>query len=758
MTSPFENESLHDVSSRENPLVSDVLVNLNDRLSEVGNYLGDVQEMEKTTLCIWEGQSQDYRKWDKNYGYLVAPYDGAADTRVRFVDAGIKELVQLEMTAFFGAQPQAIQMGAEDARTAGKVGQLLKYEIQQRMMPELWREFNLLGTWRHTFGSAVMRVDFLQPWTTGKAVLTQEELLVWLMQRNTPMPEPEMEMAGLLDEAAMMASTLDDLMSNPYAAQLVQEWVMERYPVLSDKRSLRVARDLVKELGKNGLVEFRVPIQKAGRPKVKAYCLGVDIFYDWWLDDVRRADVVHCVDCYTEAEIRSMRLLEGWNEDFIEALLKQGPTPAVDSATMARIGTIHTAARSLTAQFSTGGRTVGDRTEQLLKQYQVVRSYVRSVDEDGFPQLHEVVSHPSLSGDGKEQTVGCNRLVDYYDDSGSCFVGFRTEYASRPMWESRGVPELVGGTQWELKKIRDNRMNRSDLVTNPPVRSSIRNEPGKAPRLGIAPGHLVLDGMKGNTEYMTPPNYDADTVAMVNELKEDAANLLGLAHKNLLPGRMEMSQQWMINNFLIGARDVVLLILSMDQQFMDPIMVSRVVGGGNDQAFSVTREEIAGQFDVMLKFDVKSLNVEYIMGRWGVIEKAYANDRSGVMNDEAITRWLLNSIDPSLADIAVGDAKQVSEDEVNDEKRELALAAMKIVIPPNKIRNPQSRLQAIQEVMSQNPTLGPMYQQDAQYREIVDARAAKYQFDLSQRENAQIGREGYQQPELTTEEEQTPLS
>jgi hypothetical protein len=41
-----------------------------------------------------------------------------------------------------------------------------------------------------------------------------------------------------------------------------------------------------------------------------------------------------------------------------------------------------------------------------------------------------------------------------------------------------------------------------------------------------------------------------------------------------------------------------------------------------------------------------------------------------------------------------------------------------------------------------------MYQADADYKAIVDSRLQKYQFDLQQRENAAIGREGYQQPEL----------
>jgi len=745
--SPRLTDSLHAVDSREDPLVSKTLTHLQDCLSDVGGWLSSAQEMETTMLCIWQGQDDDYRKWDKNFGYPVAPFDGSADTRVRYVDASVEELVMLEMTAFFAAQPQAIQMGADDSRTAGKVGMLLKYEIQQRLASELWREFNLLCAWKHTFGHAVMHVGYSQCWTNGKRSLTQEELLAFMIERrmeSLPEGSTEDESTALLVEEEM-AQTLADMMLDQDSAQMAIELVQMRYPTLSPARARRVAKDLIQD----GTAEFRIPVRKSGKPKVKAYCPGVDLFYDWWIDDIRRADVVHLVDCYTETEIRAMRLAEGWDEDFIDALLSMAPTPVVDNATMAKTDKIHTAARRMFDNTST--RSLRRRTSELMGSYQVLRSFVRSVDEDGIPQMHEIVSHPCVSGDGKNPLVGVNRLVDYYNDSGSCFVDFRREYKTRSNWESRGAPELAGGTQWELKKMRDGRINRNDLATNPPVRTSMRKEPGKAPRLGIAPGHLVIDGMQGETKYMQPPAFDEGTLEMENAIRADAANLLGLSHPNVPEAKQRMHQQWLVNNFLMGARDVVLLILSVDQQYMDPLLVSRVVGGSGEQSFAVTREEIAGQFDVLLKFDVNSNNMDFITARWGVIQQAYANDRSGVMNDEVITKWLLNSIDPNLADLAIGDAKQVAEDEVSEEKRELAIAAMKVVLPPRKVRNPESRLQAIQEVLQTNPTLGPMFQEDAQYRAIVEARAKKYQFDVDQKKNAEIGREGYQEPEMMTE-------
>ena len=416
---------------------------------------------------------------------------------------------------------------------------------------------------------------------------------------------------------------------------------------------------------------------------------------------------------------------------------------------MAKVDEMHTQPRAF-FESSTAYADRRRRASDLKNCYQVLHSFIKSVDEDGIECLHEIISHPSISG-GKEQLVGVSRVLDYYHE-GSCFVDFRREYKCRSNWESRGAAELATTTQTELKAIRDSRLNRNDLATNPAIRSAHRanNGPGTGRRLGIAPGHLVIDdssGRGGETKYMEPPRFDEATLEMEAALNRDNANLLGLHHEGLPQGKLMMHQQFIVTSFLIPCREVMIRVLALDQQFMDPIYVSRVIGGGS-QGFTVSREEIAGQFDVQLEFDVKMLDIDYIKARWTLLKEMYGTDRSGIIKDEVITRWVLSTIDPALADTALGDAKEVAEDEYNEEMEQLAIATMNVVIPPKNVRNPESRLRAITEGIQTNPKLGAVFQQDAAFQQIVQARAAKYQQDIDQRKNAGIGRTGWQEPSV----------
>lgn len=420
---------------------------------------------------------------------------------------------------------------------------------------------------------------------------------------------------------------------------------------------------------------------------------------------------------------------------------------------MPAINGSHTTPRPL---FDDATSKVRRRTEQLRHTYEVVRLFVKAVDEDGIECVHELVCHPSIgtgSLKGGKKTkkgkpdllIGVHRVVDQWFDGGQ-FVSIRREFGSRPLWESRGVPEVAGGYQHMLKKWTDQAIDRNDLAVNPPIHSTHRNAAGKGPRLGIQPGALIRGDRGEEAKYMAPPSMDAFGSETEGMIRNANARLLGLMDASVPEARTMSHQQYIVTGFLVQMREVLLRILALDQQHMDPLFVERVVGNG-PLPFKVTREEIAGQFDVQLAFDVKMLDMDYVKARWGVIKEAYANDRSGVMNDAVLTRWLIASIDPSLADMAVGDPTQVAQNEANDEKMQLAVAAMGVILPPKEGGNAQSRLAAIQQEMQENQRLQAQYMQDPTFKAIVDARVQKYQFDLEQRNNADIGRRGWVTPE-----------
>ena len=241
---------------------------------------------------------------------------------------------------------------------------------------------------------------------------------------------------------------------------------------------------------------------------------------------------------------------------------------------------------------------------------------------------------------------------------------------------------------------------------------------------------------------MQPPAMDGTPMEMDKVIGRRVANLMGLHHAEIPQVKTAMHQQWLANNFLIQMREVLLKILALDQQYMDPLQVSRVVGSG-PLPFQITREEIQGQYDVALEFDVRSMDVEYVKKRWEALETAFGLDRTGILNDVVVTRWILASVDPNLADIAVPDVQAATAEELEDEKKAIAMMAAGVE-PAMKEggQNFNARLQTLQEQVQGNPKLNAQYQQDEQFRAMVDARMQHFTFQVEQQRNAVIGRVG----------------
>jgi len=758
MSTPTVSDELHLVDSAARPSAKKALSELQLTLADLSAWVGQAQQSERDALCLWSGQSEDYRKWDKVVGKPVAPYDGCSDVRVRLVNESTNELAQMQVLAFFSANPAAVQQEASDASASGKVNTLLKYEIRQRMNAELWDEINFIVAWKEDYGHAVAETRWVNDWGTGLQKITPDELAAWMALEQAKQNE-SMGMGSAGDIAPVLTETMQQVVLEALTdedTEAAVSIVQRRFPVLSAKR----ARDVVQQLKSGTVAEFRLPVKKPGRPKVIGRCPGVDIFYPWWTPRVQTAPWVAVVDKLSEVELRKMEVTEGWDPDFIDAMITMGPLPAVEPGSMPTINGSHTLPRPL---FDTATTKAKRRVEELRHTYEIVRVFVKSVDEDGIECVHELVCHPSVgmkkSKAGKrpkDMLIGLHRVVDQWLDGGQ-FVSIRREFGSRPLWESRGVPEVAAGYQHMLKKWTDQAIDRNDLAVNPPVTATARNAQGKGPRLGIRPGALIVTE-RGDAiaTYMQAPSMDAFGAETEGMIRAANARLLGLTDAAVPKERTMSHQQYIVTGFLIQMREVLLRVLALDQQYMDPLFVERVVGNG-PLPFKVTREEIEGQFDVQLQFDVRMLDMDYVQARWSVIKEAYANDRSGVMNDAVLTRWLINSIDPSLADMAVGDPTQVAQNEANDEKMQLAVAAMGVILPPKEGGNSQSRLAAIQQEMQENQRLQAQYMQDPTFKSIVDARVQKYQFDIEQRNNADIGRRGWVTPERDQQATEEPV-
>lgn len=764
-----ETEELHLVRSNDTLDASWVIDEISESLADIGEWITEAQEHERTALAVWEGQSADGRKWAANYGKKVFPFDGAADSRVHLSGMAVDELTMLEMLAADNAKVQVIAMEASDAAASKRVETLMKYETRQRMRGELWRERNFAKQWKHTFGHAVMHIGWESRMGTAKATLTTEDLVKQETEMTLASARLEATEAGVQpDEAGevltpeqklaiadTVAATVEGMIldDDPDAAA---ELVRRAHPLLSMTRARRV----VKTLRQHSKAEFASPFHKPGKPCVQALIPGIEVFYPWWSHVIDKAPWVARVMSLSEPELRAKPKTDGWDKDAVEALLALGPVKVIEAGAV------------MQAMSSVSERMFNEPARQTFMQrlaakermaYEVLHVTVQTVDEDGYPAVQEVILHPSLCGRtkraSKDEKVLLNRLVDYYHDGG-CYVELRREYKSRPLFESRGVPEIAGTHQWLLKSTRDAGMDRTSFATMPIVKVNSRKA-GQGARWDMKPGTKLGMAAGDEAEYMQPPRLDQGSILDSEEIKRDAAALIGLHHAEVPPEKTQMHHQWIVTGGLLEEREIMLRILAMDQQFMDPLFVSRVIGNG-PMPFQVSREEIAGSFDFVLEFDVKSLDMEYLEKRWSAMKDAFSIPGvAGQLPTIPVVTWLLNNIDPGLSDMVVGGMSERNAAEAEQEKAAIAMMIAGVEPSVTESMDAQTRMAAIQEQLAQNPIVAANYAQGGPFAAMLNARMQAFQFAVQQQTtNATTGRTGFkpvmeQQADIVAQAQQT---
>lgn len=753
MPTDLDDNDLHEVDSDETLDAKWVIDEITDSLTDIGEWISEAQDHERTALAVWDGQSADGRKWKQNYGKKVFPFEGSADSRVHLTCQAVDELTMLEMLAVDSAKVQVIAMEANDAASSKKVETLMKYETRQRMRGELWRERNFARQVKHTFGHAVMHVGWEQRMGTARASITLDELVIMQTENALALARVAASSAGApADEQGEVLLPEQKMLIAEQTAQIVEDQLMsgqheplvlllrQKHPLLSPAR----ARKVLRELKQTDRVEFAAPFAKPGKPSVRAYLPGIDVFYPWWTCPVDRAPWVARVESYSEPEIRAKPKTDGWDQKAVDALIAMGPQAVVDVGVVLQ-SMSQTAHRMFNepARQSFAQRLAGKERQS----YEVLHVTVNTVDEDGYPAVQEIIMHPALAGksyraDGKEDAILLNRLVDYYFDGG-CYVDMRREYKARPLFESRGVPEMVGTHQSLLKANRDASMDRTSFATMPIVKVNARKAGGGA-RWDYEPGSKLPLAPGDEADYMRAPPLDQGTILDAAEIRKDVANLLGLHSDDLPQAKVMMHQQWLVTCALLEEREILLRILGMDQQFMEPLFVSRVLGNG-PLPFQVTREEIAGSFDFVLEFDVKSLDMEYLQKRWSALKDAFSIPGvAGQVPTVPVVSWLLNNIDPGLADLVTGGMAERNQEQAEAEKAAVSMMLTGVEPTVTEDMDAAVRLQALQEQMRTNPNVAAAYAAGGTFSEMMNARMEAFQFSIQQRtENAQTGRTGF---------------
>jgi hypothetical protein len=681
------------IESPDREKISEILSDIDQADADGSQYVQRKLRNWNTRYCVWPGQSEDGRKHAGAMGRQPWPWDGAADTRVRLADNIIRDHCAILTNAFFKSrvQIQPVESMDIDKRTAAEA--VLKWLLFQHCLDDLRREVRLATEFRETYGLAIMAVDWQQTTRTEIKRFTIEEAQMMVQESQDP------------NLAALLEIVMDPLQEET-AAELLGQVV----PELGKVSKVRALRD-------KGEVEWESPYIFESKPVWTALEAWEDVIFPIQTFSLQRAAFVARRELLNEVELRERAAVEGWDEDWVEEAVKH----------KGQLKRIHLNLHR-TDQF------LFEQLRDLIEIWHVFR-------KENDPKTDAIRVTRSVISYHIPDKAAVHELLPYAHGMYP-FVEMPRERSTRPLLESRGIPELVQTAQEEIKIQRDYRADRASISILPPVRVPANR--GKFD-LVLGPGVQVPERRPGEIGWMDPPRPDAGSIEVENATRFDVNNYFGRMADGVPPQMAMIHTQEMVDSWLLDMKLCIIQTMALAQQYLTPEEVSRVTGNAS-LAFSASPQDIRGRFDITAEFDARLLDNEALGAKLKYLSEILVPmDSFGVIDRAGLVKYMFQAVDPNMAAMLVQDIGAATQQEIEDEQVQFSKIAAGTE-PPMKEggQNAQVRLQTLQQIIQSNPAVSQRYQQDEIFRRMLDARMQAFQFQLQQSQNAVIGRVGAQ--------------
>jgi len=680
-----------------------------------GTAVNSVALDEQRRLMLWDHQSEDGRKWDEDSeSGEVLPWNGAADTRVPLIDEVIQERVAVRCAAARRAQVQVSGVELGDAEATAAVRRALIWLTSGKLRRRLNVERQLAGNYTDEFGWCVVYVGWCRQLTKYRRDITLEMLVQWCAQ--LPPDDPISQLPVMIQNPVMEESAIATIqvLYGLYAQQETTGLhALELQPLTK-----AAARKMITELQRDGRTSIVLPKVAVNEPRPIALRPYVDVLLAQGSTDIESARAIFWRQMLTEADIKDLALAEDWDEDWVDAAVKQkGKSAAVDVLSIQ------------------SGRALDMFSEDT--RVEVVYGFRRTVDEDGVPQIWCTVFCPQVKGPGKEDLVAKHVLIDYGHGQYP-FVDMAREHRNRNIHESRSVPAVAYTWQLEEKAQRDALFNRSEWDTLPPI--EVTKLMGIKVRLG--PAALVptsrAQGIKAIELSSRPPSLGLEMIRLVQQRTD---NYFGRPSNDVPAYRAQIMQELMVADFLDDWSIILLMMLALQVQY-DPQKLTRVLG--RPWPANLTPEIIMEQVDVLMAFDVKEIDPEFLLKKMDIISQSVIpEDTAGVIDRAKLTQAKLRWLDPALADDLVMDQEGAQAKMWSQVMQTVGMAALGNEAQYTQ-NDPtaQTKLQYVQQIVTANPKYQMLLQKDPDFQELMKKYVANLMQSINQQENKMVGRIG----------------
>lgn len=673
-----------------------------DTVEDLESHVDQVEENQDTRYCIWPGQSADQRKHAVKKGDTQPfPWDGASDLRVPVVDEIINHDVAQMLVALSSANIRAVAVEGGDLGKAAVVSNFMRW-LMLSQMKELPRESEILANYINERGIGVLGVFWEQ-----RVQKTQQPISLAEIEATNP------DVAIAIREN-LFTEELTGLIATQFNV------------------SAKKAKRMLKDLRDTGTTTVPYVVQQVNRPVVRAYAVGEDIFFPANTQDFQSARAVFRRQYLSAEAAREKVISDGWESDYVEQAIAK---------CMAADGTGTDADLS----FERRDEIVANKIERNRGLIEFVWAYQRLSDEDGVPGIYCTVFCPSMHED-KEATAGSyakHELLGYRHGLYP-FVVFNREHLSRLLLDTRGVPETNKGFQDAIKTEYDARRDNASLATVPPVRHPVGRAPGR-----LGPGTMIAERRPQEYGYMEIPPPPQASVEIQARIEQMTRKYNGRPTADDAQNEWQTKTKKHITAWLTSWSHVMTMLLDLYLQYGPDEEWFRVIGAGTQNAEKFTKSEFSGKYDLYVSYDVLNQDPETFQAKLKAMgEIAQQFDRNGQVDYGKLLIRAFEMIDPVLAEDVIVPTDVAAKKEVTETQGDISRmwSGVDLDVPQQGI-NPQLRLQVIQQWTQgapDNPAVDVQARlaQDPALQKRLQRYTEQLQFQITQRENALIGKIG----------------
>jgi hypothetical protein len=752
---------------------------------------------DRIRFCRWEGRSADYKKHREAIGQDPVPYEGAWDQRVYAADGIIEDLGAVLSNAFARAQLKMRPSTASDIERAAQAEKVLSKFIE-RDRAALNDEADLMWQLGLSYGAAMWQVYWDRTVGMKLVTVTWPQVLDAAVKAwgalnppsgldsdsQSPIANSQAPLSGLdsdgsskMEDGSSQLPTPNSLTDGAQDQQLLANAVLFPTQVLDPDQedaavatlragsrhiaaqlfakerdeygdgwlanyqmSMAQARKAIRDLRTDGKATFPAPYLHKNAPCVVAREVGFDYFAPPEMTETE-ASPWHIVrDWLPPSAIMENKVTDGWDPEWCERAIKTaGQTTEWGSEIRLRDV-------ELDDDTETFDATLRKSQSGLVE---VLHCFARYVTEEGIPQVWCTV----FSAHALKDDAGNDLFAKHYATGSATygFVPWRWQKKRRNFHQNFGIPEFIGSDQQLIKRTCDQLTDRADMELNPPW--LVANRLGMRYKAGA--GAQVPVKRKGDVEPMIPPPGSPELgVELIKDARYRLDNYFGLMTENVLPARWQMKLQALTSRFLTSCAAMFKVYWALIQANADERELSRLAGSsGRGSDFPRSPEEIEGEYDVSLYFDVKDLDMEFVFKKLDAVAKmAVPLDRAGTIDLSALVRLIVLAIDPTYAQALITDKAGASARVYKDVDNEVM--RMFVGNEAEYVENDPTagmKLKFLDQVLQANPRYvgalsGPNGQDQNGHDPLFMERLMKYRDNLqqsvTQEQNKQVGRLG----------------